>query len=151
MPLKLIVLMKKLKFFMLFGLSVFVCCSEGIKGPPLEPPTIPESYHSMAVHYNHQSIPGIKAFYSRSYKHNGLDITDLDSIWSYRLVDGSIKISRIDILDIYGDTLMQCVLDVFVVKDNRVDTVHIEPDGEYDDVCFWRKEDDFWKLYGNQE
>jgi len=142
--------MKYAAFLLLLILSVFVCCSEGIEGPPLKPPTIPESYHSIAVHYNHQSISGIKAFYSFSFKHGSLDVTDLDSLWNYRLAGGSVKITKVDVLDIDGDTLVQCVLNVFYMKDGQIDTAHIEPGSEYDDVSYWKREDDFWKLCGNQ-
>lgn len=142
--------MRNLSLFWVIGLSIVICCSEGFEGPELKPPTIPELYVALAIHYNSYSISGIKAFYSPSFRHNGMLRDDLDSLWDYRLGDGSIKIREIDVIPIYSDTMARCVLDVCYSISDIADTIHIEPDGEYGDVCFWKREGDYWLLYGNQ-
>ena len=90
------------------------------------------------------------AFYSPSFRHDGLTARDLDSLLTYRLLDGSIRIKGVDAYPLYEDTLASCVIDVYYTRSGIRDTVHIEPGGEYDDISYWKKEGDYWKLNGNQ-
>jgi len=128
----------------------FAACSEGIVGTEREI-TIRDSYVAMAIHYNSGSVEGVRAFYSFDYKHDGLVRADLDSVWSHRLADGSVRILDLDVSISYSDSLAECVLDVCYNHGGEVDTAHIEPGGEYGDVCFWKKEGELWKLFGNRQ
>lgn len=143
-----------IKIPVLYALLVILSeagCSEGIEGPPLTPPDIKESYRSMAIHYNSQSVTGILAFYSPLFKHNGLGAADLDSLWNYRLYGGVIRIKEFALQTTADDSVAQCTLDVIYTKDNETDTIHIEPGQPYDDVCHWKKQEGWWKLSGNQD
>lgn len=131
-------------------LAGIAACSEGIVGTEKEI-TIRDSYIAMAIHYNSGSVEGVRAFYSFDYKHDGLVRADLDSVWSHRLAGGSVRILGLDVSIGYSDSLAECVLDVRYDNAGDVDTIHIEPGGEYGDVCFWKKERELWKLIGNRQ
>jgi hypothetical protein len=132
------------------GFLVFFCCSEGIEGPEPRPPTISESYLALAIHYNSRSISGIRAFYSPIFLHDGLSTNDLDSLWNFRIGDGATTITDVGVAVHDADSLADCSVDVYFRRGAREDTLYIAPGGEFDDVCYWKKEGDYWKLYGNQ-
>ena len=142
--------MKTLRVLMLIGFAAVIGCSEGMKGPEPGPPTIRESYNAIAIHYNAGSIDGVRAFYSRSFMHNGLTVSDLDSIWTYRIAGGSVKIRGFAEQTVYAGDSALSLVEVFFISSGENDTVHIEPGEEFDDMCYWRKEADYWKLLGNQ-
>ena len=143
--------MKAKHVLVLICIAAAIGCSEGMEGPEPGPPSIKESYNAIAIHYNAGSIDGVKAFYSPTFKHNGLNVSDLDSIWTYRLAGGSVKIRGFAEQTVYAGDSALSVLDVFYVDSGENDTIHIEVGQAYDDMCYWRKKSDYWKLLGNQQ
>jgi hypothetical protein len=143
--------MKKQHVLVLLGFAAVIGCSEGLEGPEPGPPTIRESYNAIAIHYNAGSIDGVKAFYSRSFRHDGMTASDLDSIWTYRIAGGTVKIRGFAEQTIFaGDSALSTV-EVFFINSGVNDTIHIGPGEDFDDMCYWRKEADYWKLLGNQQ
>ena len=143
--------MKTKHVLVLICLAAAIGCSEGMDGPEPGPPTIRESYNAIAVHYNAGSIDGVKAFYSPTFKHTGLTVSDLDSIWTYRLASGSVRIRGFTDQTVYAGDSALSSLEVYFVDSGENDTIHVEVGQDYDDMCYWRKESDYWKLLGNQQ
>ena len=145
----------KAKYFLILLLVIFVVklfngCSE--KNSPNQPilsdeEKIQSLYNEFASYYNDENVSGIIGLYSDSYLHDGIIKSDLNDIWDGRI---GWNITRIVIQTTINGNIAECVADMYYTDNGIPDSMHAEPGGEDDDVCYLRKEESDWKIYGNQ-